>query len=547
MIDDADPASWKRDIFVLFCAILVFFSIGLAARPYLTPSEARYIELPHQMLITHDWLTPRIDGVPYFEKPPLFYWIQASVMQFFGTGEFAGRIATAVMSTLICLITYATARMFYGRLAGMLAAGALATCALGYALSRVAMVDIPVSLFLTACFACFLTAQNMENRRWYYGMYAAAALAVMSKGLIGIVIPGLVIGTWIILTRRWWTLFEARLISGLLIVLAIAAPWHWLMTRAHPGFFDFYFINEHFTRYLTDSHKRVQPWWFFIAITLAGLLPWTGLLFPTLRQVRLKEPATLFLLIWIALPFLFFSASHSKLAPYIFPVFPPLSMLLGRYLAEAWQGRHIIALRGNAWLVLTLFTIALAVFLFVPLPLDDQNKLAFASLPKSLLVPTGLTLAALAYLLLGRRPAPELITGLAIFALIVDMTANRIVADIDHATVKPLAAQLAPRLHANDDVVAYASYFQDLPVYLDRNVAVAGYTGELDFGVTHYPQTHRWMISDEEFWQRCAADTHNVYVFMKKTTFDTLPPHPDCPLRVIGEYGKTVMLERNFP
>src|SRR5271163_2894732 len=102
--------SWRRDFLWLFLAALLFFCIGLSTRPYLTPSEARYIEVPRQMLATGDWLTPRINGVPYFEKPPLFYWLQASVMQFFGSGEFAGRIATALLCILLCMVTYATAR-----------------------------------------------------------------------------------------------------------------------------------------------------------------------------------------------------------------------------------------------------------------------------------------------------------------------------------------------------------------------------------------------------------------------------------------------------
>ena len=118
------------------------------------------------------------------------------------------------------------------------------------------------------------------------------------------------------------------------------------MAGKHPDFLNFYFINEHFTRYLTDSHKRVQPWWFFIGITLAGLLPWTFLTPHLLRglvQKKNPDPAInagiLFLLLWIVIPLLFFSASHSKLAPYIFPIFPPCAILLGHYLAKCWEGR----------------------------------------------------------------------------------------------------------------------------------------------------------------------------------------------------------------
>jgi len=277
---------WRYDLAMLGVAILSYFCIGLGAHPYIIPSEARYIEIPRQMLSTGDWLTPRINGVPYFEKPPLFYWMQAAAIKLFGTDEWAGRIVTAILTTLTCLITYATGRMLYGRTAGILAAMVLTTSLMGYGLAHVAMLDVPVSLFITACLACFLAAQQTGRRHFYLLMYAASALAMLSKGLIGIVIPGMVIGAWIALTGQWKIIREARLIVGTLIFLTIAAPWHLLMAEHHPDFLNFYFIHEHFTRYLTDEHKRTAPWWFFIAVTAVGLLPWTIIPLPTRGRVR---------------------------------------------------------------------------------------------------------------------------------------------------------------------------------------------------------------------------------------------------------------------
>src|SRR4051812_4516136 len=170
----------RRDVWLLALAIGLLFCIGLGARPYLTPSEARYIEIPRQMLATNDWLTPRINGVPYFEKPPLFYWLQAAAMHLFGDGEAAGRLVTLLLDAAACLLAYATGRMLYGRRAGLLAAAVLATSLLGYGLSRVAMLDVPVSLFITACLVSFLAAQRSSNddakRDLYLLMYVASAL-----------------------------------------------------------------------------------------------------------------------------------------------------------------------------------------------------------------------------------------------------------------------------------------------------------------------------------------------------------------------------------
>jgi len=543
--------TWRRDALLLLVAIGLFFCIGLGARPYLTPSEARYIELPRQMLATGDWLTPRIDGVPYFEKPPLFYWLQASVMGLLGNGEFAGRIATAFIATLLCLLTYATGRLLHERRSGVLAALVLATSVMGYGLSRVAMLDMPVSVFLTLCFACFLAAQKAalpQRRYFYWAMYAAAALAMLTKGLIGIVIPGLVIGAWIALSRRWHLIKEAQLLPGLAIFLAIVAPWHALMALRHPDFLNFYFIHEHFTRYLTDSHKRGEPWFFFTLVTLAGLLPWTGLLPAALKSsfAQRQNPGTLFLLSWVFLPLLFFSASHSQLVPYILPIFPPLAILIGNYLAALWVKRlpshH---LRYTAMFTVALFAVAIVGYYTLPLPKNDDNKIAFTALSTLTLLPIILALMTLSCVIVRRSTAPALIAALALLGIITDLAANYSIAALDRATVKPLLAMKGHLIHANDAVVAFGSYFQDLPVYLNRNVTVAGWQGELEFGATHYPETQPWMISADEFWQGCPFYPHDIFVFMKKTTFSRLSMPRNCPLHVIAEYGKTVLLERH--
>lgn len=472
--------SWQKDILLLFLVIFLFFCIGLGNRPYITPSEARYIEIPRQMLASGDFLTPHINGVQYFEKPPLFYWIQAFFLSL-ANNEFMGRIATTLVVTLTCLATYATGRLAYGRQAGLFAAAALATSILGYGLSRVAMLDAPVSLFLTCTIASFLFAQKTGQKKFYYFMYIAAALAVMTKGLIGIVIPGLVIGSWIIFTGNWKILKEARLFTGTLLFLAIAAPWHILMAMKHPEFLDFYFIHEHFTRFLTNEHKRTAPWWFFIAVTFAGAMPWIFFAIPRSLRGLCQKPLNndkLFLLMWILLPLLFFSSSHSKLVPYIFPIFPPLFILIGCKLAAIWETK------------------------------------------KNLIIST------------------------MAFMVMVCIAANYIAQRFDKRTIKPLTNILNQELKTDDMVIAYNSYWQDLPVYLNRNVIIAGWTGELGFGAGHTPDAKNWMISTEDFWARCAAAETNVYVFMNAADYKNITENPGCRLHELSRYGKTVLLKK---
>ena len=555
---------WRYDLALLFIAILGFFCIGLGAHPYMNPSEARYIEIPREMLASGDWLTPHINGVPYFEKPPLFYWMQGAAMGIFGSDEWAGRIVTALLSTLTCLITYAVGRMLYGRKSGLLAALVLSTSLMGYGLAHVAMLDIPVSFFITACIACFFSAQHTENlkvrRNLYLLMYVASALAMMTKGLIGIVIPGIVIGAWIALTRQWRILKEVHLILGGLIFLAIVVPWHWLMAHQHPEFLNFYFIHEHFTRYLTNEHKRTAPWWFFIAITPVGLLPWTFITsfrrkpessgIPLHQWLRLDpglrrddgQGDKLFLLLWIALPLIFFSTSHSKLISYIFPIFPPLAILIGHALTTA----SLKQLRVNAiGMAVVLGALLIAMHLLPALPGKAGQKLAMlTAISWPMLLPIIVALAYLVITLIRRRPPLSLIGALALVGVGLGFTANYGIAPLDMSTTKPLTDTLKQRLAPNDMVAAYGSYWQDLPVYLNRTVTVVGWTGELSFGVTHYPNTLEWMILPDVFWQRCATAPAHVYVFIKEGDFAALKAPKDCPLHITAQYGKTLLLEK---
>ena len=572
-----DTKNWHRDLLILFLLIGSFFCIGLGARPYITPSEARYIEIPRQMLATGDFLTPHINGVQYFEKPPLFYWLQAFFLSF-GDSEFFGRIATTLVVTLTCLVTYATGRLLYGRNAGLLATGALATSVMGYGLSRVAMLDAPVTLFLTCSIASFIAAQKTGQKKFYYFMYAAAALAVMTKGLIGIVIPAMVIGSWIIFTKNWKILKEARLFTGTLLFLAIAAPWHILMAMKHPEFLDFYFIHEHFTRFLSDEHKRTAPWWLFIAVTLAGAMPWILLLTPFLywryiisllslfsgywysEEYKASDDATygkkqtadldlfcanilnknftLFLNLWIFLPLIFFSASHSKLIPYIFPIFPPIFIFIGKQLADWWE--MPIAPKQLKINTTVIFTLTWGGCFIALIAAKSFTILLYGFVPALLVA-----IVLFAKPITNKTSAKNLIIWIMVFGAALGLTANYIAPQFDKRTIKSLIETLKPQLQTDDLVVAYNSYWQDLPVYLNRNVTIAGWTGELSFGTQHTPNAKDWMISTDEFWKKCAEAKTNVYVFMNDGDHKNIKPHTGCELRELSRYGKTILLKKD--
>lgn len=540
MNDPSTRRSWLRDLLLLTFAIGALFLFGLGQRPVTVTSEARYAEIPREMVHDQDWVTPHLNGVKYFEKPPLFYWVQAAFYQAFGYGdEFRVRLATVLFSLIGCLITYVAGRLLYDRGSGVFAALTLATSALWYGLSRVVLTDIPVAVFLALTLFAFIIAVRAGAGRqrdiWLYVMYAAAAGAVMTKGLIGMALPGLVVLVWLALTGQWSLLKEVRLISGTVLFLVLVVPWHWLAANRNHDFIQFYFWHEHVERFLTTEHNRYQPPWFFIAIFAAGWLPWLPLL-PQAAVFALKgtwrdrrtDGTGLFLALTIGLITLFFSLSDSKLPPYIAPVFPATAVLLGRYLYAAYQNDRSFRFRNGAIVHHLLFPLVGVVAAVAASVAGGKVRAALDNAGDVIIdlnIAMGLATLALVVLAFSRRRGVWVAGMVAASALLCVML-NQIGGRMVDNSVKPLALDLKTRFPADVEVVAFHDYFQDLPFYLDRTVSVVNWLGELEFGTKSDPTvTRRWMYDNDEFWRRWTGDKRMVAV-MRREAYDGLRRDP---------------------
>ncbi len=513
---------WAADIVVLAVAIGAFYLLFLGVRPLGVPSEARYAELGREIVATGDWITPRINGVKYFEKPALFYWVQALTIQWLGLGEFALRLPTALFALAGCLLAYAGGRALFDRPTGLLASVMLASMLLWFALSRIVLLDVPVGVFLTLCLLAFITAiRAPEGSRkrtvLLYTMYAASAAATLTKGLIGIVLPALVIGLWIVLTWNWRLLTQVRLLSGLAVFLALAVPWHVAVGAQSPEFWHFYFIHEHLERFTSKVHGRYQPWWFFFAILAVGCFPWIGFLLQSiarnLRAVFAGRPDSqveLFLALWFWAILLFFSASDSKLIPYVTPIMVPLALMLARYAAASLaEPVAPTGFRIGLWAVAAAAALVALAALGVgaAAPLLGSGDLAddlMTARPYMGWLCLGASVAAGAIgfaMRRGRIGAALALSVVASAALYqgVDTT----MADHQPRSIKPIAMVLRQIAGPNDEIAAYRTYPQDLPVYLGRRISVMGWSGELDFGRRIEPATQAWMYDDEaEYWRR---------------------------------------------
>src|SRR5512138_47003 len=267
-------ASARRDLTALALVFGAAFFQFLGHFPLIEPDEGRYSEIPREMLERGDFITPLLNHVKYFEKPPLHYWLNAISFTLFGQNEFAARFAGTLAGLLTVLFTYWLGRQLFERRVGLLAAIILGSSSGFLVQARINITDMTLTFCMTLCLGSFLLGirdKGPAKGPYYYLGYAGAALAVLAKGLIGIVFPGGIIFLFLLFRKRWRQLGEMRLVSGTLLFLLIAAPWFVLVSLRNPEFARFFFIHEHFERFLTKVHRRYQPVWFFVPVLLVGM------------------------------------------------------------------------------------------------------------------------------------------------------------------------------------------------------------------------------------------------------------------------------------
>jgi 4-amino-4-deoxy-L-arabinose transferase-like glycosyltransferase len=544
----AKPAPWLRDLLLLAAVFgaLYFFMLGRAALG--NPDEGRYAEIPREMAAAGDWVTPRLDGVAYFEKPPLMYWAVAACTAVLGPGEAALRTAPALFGLGGVLLAYAAGRRLYGRDAGLWSGLVLGTSVLYMALTRVLILDLAVAVLLSATLVCFILAVGEPpgaRRRWLlYGLYAGAALATLTKGLIGVLLPGAVMFLWLLLLGQWRRLRPLHLPSGILIFLALGAPWHVLAAVRNPSWARFYFVYEQWQRFLTThGHDRYGPWFYFIPVVLLGLFPWTGFLPAALRDTlrggwaaRRENAVAWFLVIWAGFIFLFFSASHSKLVPYIMPVFPPVAVLIGAWLARRLAGAAGGSLRPGLR-VFTLLCLVLAasacVLVARPALVRMNPDQAAALRPFALLAAGVLAAGGVAGQALAKRAGAALLAILATVALFFGTLALAY-PDIQKPGTKELALRVAELARPGDEVLHYHEFFHDFTFYARRTVGIVSFQGELEPQNDPAARAGGRFLDEGEFRRRWAGP-RRIFVVARRRDLAELFADPAFHYHLLAE------------
>ncbi len=596
----------ERSIYVGLAAWLtVLWLATLTTRPLFNPDEGRYAEIPREMVQGGDWVIPHLNGLAYAEKPPLQYWATAVSYRVFGVTEFAARLYSSLCALGTIVAVWLAARRLWGPEAAIRAAAVIGGMVMFVVLGQLLTLDMSLTFYMTVSLAAFLLAQRSARPQPLMLLaWAATALGVLTKGLVAAAIPAAVLILYSLYSRDFDPWRRLCLRWGLPLLLAITVPWHLLAERRLSDFLQFYFVHEHFARYLTPVSDRQESWWFFGWVFLAGTVPWT---LPALRVLaggwrRARGGSggvgvvvgggdvgrdgeflpVLFLWIWVVFIVVFFSLSDSKLMPYILPAMPALALsiaaLPGPSLARDFQFTAVLTL-------LTGVGLGIASLNWPRVVASSDRSAYFLPLAKPVGQVALLLAVSGAFVLARRAPdatgagtrtgtltgtqtgtptGPETgtptgsqtksqagttaqaqgATRAAVF-LGVGWSLSWLLLVRAAALVAPIysGVDLAAAIPAADrDAPLYSvqTYDQTLPFYLGRTVTLVAYRGELDFGLRHAPGAE---ITDVADFVRLWSLQPRAFAVMEKTMFDDLT-NRGVPMRVLARNVNRVLVAR---
>ena len=556
---------------LLALLFLTLYILPLGVRPLTLPDETRYAEVPREMVATGDWVVPRLNGLRYFEKPALGYWIQALSLELFGENNFSVRLPSALAvglsALLIFFLLYRTGWRAGSRGDGsdchsgcdpgpaavFFAPFIFLVCFEVYGVGVTAVLDNLFALFLTATIVFFYFASEStpgSGREKVLLVLSgiACGLAFLTKGFLAFVVPVLTLSAYLAWERRWRDLWRMSWLP-LLAAIAVALPWCILIHLKEPDFWNFFFWNEHVRRFFGGDAQHKKMFFYYFLTAPGMIMPWT-LVAPVafigirnyFRDPQGRGRLVRLSLCWMILPFLFFSCAHGKILTYILPCFPPFAILMALGLLQGLKKAKAVAWFNRGSLV-TAALFALVLLVLVVLQLFDINGLRPYGQPwKALLLINALVAAIIACGLAARvskKTQKLVLMGLAPGLLLV--SAHFAVPDVTLEKRSPGAFLAAYRSNLDPDTVVITEKRTVSAVcwYFGRDdVYILGRGGELEYGLAYKEAAGRRLdlLPAAEFIRRHPG---KVILVARMEKFDRWRRHLPRPLSIInnGDQG----------
>jgi 4-amino-4-deoxy-L-arabinose transferase-like glycosyltransferase len=467
---------------LLVLAALTFF-VGLGRGAITDADEAFYAESALEMVESGNWLTPHYNYEVRFQKPVLYYWLTAATYQIAGTNEATARWWSAMAGLGLVLVTAVCARRWYDEQTAWLAGAIVATNFGYFSIARMALPDLPLTFLITlstwTALVCTLESQRFPMR-WVAASAIALGLGFLMKGPVGLAIPVLVIVPILVIERRSLSLRPMQIVAGLLLFVAVAAPWYLAMWMTHgTAYLEGFFVGDNFERFATDRFNDPRPWWFYLPVVAGGLLPWSPLCLVWFRPIkeflarrRAASVVEVRLLIWALLPLAFFTLSVGKQPRYVLPVLPPLAMLLASSIVERirdWRGLDGTRTRANRSTAVVVgsalcgaFLVALAALLYQARPLVTTLAPGYTVASASVIAVAGIAVILVALSRAWRSAPAVLALGAAITFVALQYGA---LASGGDDSVRQLARLVGQHRAQGEEIGTYGVFVRNLVFY----------------------------------------------------------------------------------
>lgn len=461
--------SWLRTSSIKLGLVSVWLFVCATVRFLSIPDEGRYADISRHMFESGDWLVPRLDGLPFIHKPPMLHWLSSIAMHIFGVHVWVVRLVPVLAASLLLIGTYLFVRKYLSQKIAELSILMMATNLLFFGSSQYVNHDLLLATGITLSVFCLVDFSLCNRKTMLFLGYFFAAAAFLTKGLIGILIPGMILLPWLLYTRQYKRIPAFFNPFALLFLAALTLPWLYQMQQIYPDFLHYFFIDQQFNRFHSNQFNNNQSWFFYLVILLVSLLPWlltlrwTGL--RTMLQQQRLNPVGQLLIWWLVSVVIFFSIPPSKLAGYILPALTPLIILcavafekstLNTQQLTRMQKYALVAFVGLLGFVLA------ATLYFIPL---DFNLSSIQKWHITLMAAL-LVYSPLLFLQLLHRHKLEyahyVAACLIVLCSVVPFATRIFDIKNNHDQINFTAY-----IHPNTKVVFYDRYYYDLPFLLD--------------------------------------------------------------------------------
>ena len=501
--------------------VVVGLGWGLGGYALIDQDEGRNGEVAREMAESNDYVLPHLNGLPYIDKPVLFFAATAVVMEVLGPTELAARLIPFLCAMATALLVGWCGARWYGREAGWVAGIAAAVAPLPLAFSRIVILDSLLALLVTSALLAFHTAVEARiagrpDRMWTLIGWAAIGLGILTKGPVALAVPLMVATPYALWRRALWAVWNPL---GPLLMAAMIAPWVWFMEDRLPGYLRYVAITETWQRLSSDELQRTQPWWYFLLIAGVGFFPWWPLALGRRRLDGGIDPRRVYSFLWLVIPLVFFSLSRSKLPQYILPLMPAVALLLAsRWTPGSGLPRRTAMISLAGW---SLFGIAMGVIGAGALGESRVPPALLDALPRPALLMAGLCLISIigAFAALGAQTGPWLIATLSLPLIAIPVVLFPVIATLaEIRSERAMVTLIRTELPAETEVLGLRSWRPSVSFYLRHPVPILSTDGD-ELRSNYILRTYDQWVDAEGYLRPLPSLTTGLYRCNQPTVF----------------------------